>query len=301
MTDKKVLTLQDISCFGQCSITVALPIISACGIETAVLPSAVLSTHTGGFVGFTFRDLTEDILGIIAHWKKEGIKFDCLYTGYLGNISQVEYAKVIRRELLNDGAKLIVDPAMADNGVLYNGFDDSFVKGMRKLCAQADIMLPNLTEAALMTGIEFKEENHTEKYIDDMLTELGKIGAKMIILKGISFEKNKIGIVVAMAMKLCCLITVPAAVGMSVMAEDTREKQFYFTERMDKNSPGTGDCFASAFTGALMRGKSEYESATIAADFVRECIKNTIDDESHVYGVKFEKAIPMLVNRCNGF
>lgn len=281
MTDKKVLTLQDISCFGQCSITVALPIISACGIETAVLPSAVLSTHTGGFVGFTFRDLTEDILGIIAHWKKEGIKFDCLYTGYLGNISQVEYAKVIRRELLNDGAKLIVDPAMADNGVLYNGFDDSFVKGMRKLCAQADIMLPNLTEAALMTGIEFKEENHTEKYIDDMLTELGKIGAKMIILKGISFEKNKIGIVVYEA--------------------DTREKQFYFTERMDKNSPGTGDCFASAFTGALMRGKSEYESATIAADFVRECIKNTIDDESHVYGVKFEKAIPMLVNRCNGF
>ena len=281
MTDKKVLTLQDISCFGQCSITVALPIISACGIETAVLPSAVLSTHTGGFVGFTFRDLTEDILGIIAHWKKEGIKFDCLYTGYLGNISQVEYAKVIRRELLNDGAKLIVDPAMADNGVLYNGFDDSFVKGMRKLCAQADIMLPNLTEAALMTGIEFKAENHTEKYIDDMLTELGKIGAKMIILKGISFEKNKIGIVVYEA--------------------DTREKQFYFTERMDKNSPGTGDCFASAFTGALMRGKSEYESATIAADFVRECIKNTIDDESHVYGVKFEKAIPMLVNRCNGF
>ena len=281
MTDKKVLTLQDISCFGQCSITVALPIISACGIETAVLPSAVLSTHTGGFVGFTFRDLTEDIPGIIAHWKKEGIKFDCLYTGYLGNISQVEYAKVIRRELLNDGAKLIVDPAMADNGVLYNGFDDSFVKGMRKLCAQADIMLPNLTEAALMTGIEFKAENHTEKYIDDMLTELGKIGAKMIILKGISFEKNKIGIVVYEA--------------------DTREKQFYFTERMDKNSPGTGDCFASAFTRALMRGKAEYESATIAADFVRECIKNTIDDESHVYGVKFEKAIPMLVNRCNGF
>ena len=281
MTDKKVLTLQDISCFGQCSITVALPIITACGIETAVLTSAVLSTHTGRFVGFTFRDLTEDIPGIIAHWKKEGIKFDCLYTGYLGNISQVEYAKVIRRELLNDGAKLIVDPAMADNGVLYNGFDDSFVKGMRKLCAQADIMLPNLTEASLMTGIEFKEENHTEKYIDDMLTELGKIGAKMIILKGISFEKNKIGIVVYEA--------------------DTREKQFYFTERMDKNSPGTGDCFASAFTGAFMRGKSEYESATIAADFVRECIKNTIDDESHVYGVKFEKAIPMLVNRCNGF
>lgn len=281
MTDKKVLTLQDISCFGQCSITVALPIISACGIETAVLPSAVLSTHTGGFVGFTFRDLTEDIPGIISHWKKEGIKFDCLYTGYLGNISQVEYAKIIRRELLNEGAKLIVDPAMADNGVLYHGFDDSFVAGMRKLCAQADIILPNITEAALITGMEFRAENHTEKYIDDMLTELGKIGAKMIILKGISFEKNKIGIVVYEA--------------------DTREKQFYFTERMDKNSPGTGDCFASAFTGALMREKSEYESATIAADFVRECIKNTIDDESHVYGVKFEKAIPMLVNRCNGF
>lgn len=275
MTDKKVLTLQDISCYGQCSITVALPIISACGVETAIIPSAVLSTHTGGFSGFTFRDLTDDIPGILSHWQKEGIKFDCIYTGYLGNISQVKYVSLIKDSLLNEGALVIVDPAMADDGKLYQGFDEAFVKGMRELCKNADILLPNLTEASMMADVKYMEGVQTKEYVDRLLLALGEMGAKKIILKGISFEKDKIGV--------------------AVYDSKTGEKDFYFTEKMSKNSPGTGDCFASSFTGAIMRGKSTYEAARIAADFVVECIKNTIDDDNHAYGVKFEKAIPTLV------
>ena len=151
MTDKKVLTIQDISCMGQCSLTVALPIISACGVETIILPSAVLSTHTGGFTGYTFRDLTEDIPGIMDHWEKENISFDCLYTGYLGSITQIEYVYDLKKRVVKEDGLLIVDPAMADNGSLYYGFDDAFVAQMAKLCGSADIILPNITEAAFMT------------------------------------------------------------------------------------------------------------------------------------------------------
>ena len=145
MTDKKVLTIQDISCMGQCSLTVALPIISACGVETIILPSAVLSTHTGGFTGYTFRDLTEDIPGIMDHWEKENISFDCLYTGYLGSITQIEYVYDLKKRVVKEDGLLIVDPAMADNGSLYYGFDDAFVAQMAKLCGSADIILPNIT------------------------------------------------------------------------------------------------------------------------------------------------------------
>lgn len=279
MTDKRVLTIQDISCMGQCSLTVALPIISACGVETIILPSAVLSTHTGGFTGYTFRDLTDDIPGIMQHWKKEGIKYDCLYTGYLGSITQIDYVYDLKREVLNDGALLIVDPAMADNGNLYYGFDQAFVEQMAKLCGTADIILPNITEACFMTGTEMKLDKQDEAYVDELLSKLAALGSKKIILKGISFDEDKIGVVV--------YDTVAG------------KKDYYFTEKVKKSSHGTGDCYAAAFTGAIMQGKSELEAASLAADFVVDSIKKTMDDDSHSYGVKFEKALPMLVNELN--
>ena len=151
--DKRILTIQDISCVGQCSLTVALPILSAAGIETAILPSAVLSTHTAGFKGYTFRDLTDDMPAIAAHWKSEGIRFDAVYTGYLGSARQIAYVKQIFRDLLSDGGVRIVDPAMADNGKLYPGFDLAFAEEMKSLCAEADIILPNITEACFITGV----------------------------------------------------------------------------------------------------------------------------------------------------
>lgn len=264
---------------GQCSITVALPIISACGVETIILPAAVLSTHTGGFTGFTFRDLTEDIPLIVNHWMSENIKFDCLYTGYLGSETQIEYAYKMSGNLLNSDSLFIVDPAMADRGKLYHGFDERFVEKMAWLCSKADIILPNITEAAFMTGNEIRLEHHDEEYINTLLNSLSQLGSKKVILKGIQYKDDEIGIVI-----YDC---------------QTRDANYYFTEKVGKPSHGTGDCYAAAFTGALMQGKSEFEAAKLAADFVVACIKKTVDDESHWYGVKFEKALPMLVQSLN--
>ena len=157
MEYKRILTVQDISCVGQCSLTVALPILSACGHETAILPSAVLSTHTAGFSGYTFRDLTEDIPGICAHWVKEGIKFDAIYTGYLGTREQIADVAQVFDTLLKEGGKIIVDPAMADHGKLYSGFDMEYARAMGDLCKKADVILPNLTECCLLTGMPFRE------------------------------------------------------------------------------------------------------------------------------------------------
>ena len=196
MADKRVLTIQDISCLGQCSLTAALPIISACGTETIILPSAVLSTHTGGFKGYTFRDLTEDIPLITNHWQRENQKFDCLYTGYLGNIKQIDYVSEIMETALNDNSMRIVDPVMGDNGRFYSGFDMQFVKAMEKLCQKADVILPNMTEASFLTGIEYRGDNHDEAYIKSLLNALSELGCKNVILKGISYEANKIGIAV---------------------------------------------------------------------------------------------------------
>lgn len=279
MSDKKVMTIQDISCVGQCSLTVALPIISACGIETAILPSAVLSTHTGGFTGYTFRDLAEDIPAIQNHWQKEGIAFDAIYSGYLGSERQIDdVIGLMNNVLLPNGIK-IVDPAMADNGKLYYGFDEAYVQAMTRLCAHADIILPNITEAAFMTGSECRIDGQDKAYIDDLLAKLAKIGAKTIILKGLTYVPNKLGVVVY-----------------DVASGD----QFvYLKDRVNYNSHGTGDCYAAAFTGALMQGRSCQQAASLAADFVVECLHKTIDDKNHWYGVKFEKALPMLVKELN--
>ena len=268
MEYKRVLTIQDISCVGQCSLTVALPILSAAGIETAILPSAVLSTHTAGFTGYTFRDLTDDIPAIAAHWKKENIFFDAIYTGYLGSEQQIEYVKDIMATLSKEGAAKIVDPAMADNGKLYPGFDGAFVEKMKTLAFDADIILPNITEACCLTGLPYKEV-YDEKYIDDILAALTAGGAKSVILTGVSYDEKSTGVVVY----------------------TNGEKSYYKHKKISRGCHGTGDVYASAFVGAYMHGKSLYESAKIAADYTLLCIENTIGDENHLYGVKFEPVL----------
>ena len=276
--DKKVLTVQDISCVGQCSLTVALPIISACGIETAVLPSAVLSTHTGGFTGFTFRDLTEDIPGIVAHWEKEKIGFDAIYTGYLGSRRQIELVRNLFLRVTNPGGVKIVDPAMADNGKLYFGFDRAFAADMAGLCGDADITLPNITEAAFMTGLPYRAE-YDEAYIEQLMRAVLNLGAGAVVLTGVSYD--------------------PAKLGVAVLKRGEEKPAYYFHEHLPKNSHGTGDIFAAAFTGAYMAGRSMIEAARIAADFTVAGMKATIGDESHWYGTKFEKVLPMLVKELN--
>lgn len=272
MDYKRILTIQDISCVGQCSLTVALPILSACGVETAVLPSAVLSTHTSGFSGFTFRDLADDMPAIAQHWCKEGIKFDGIYTGYLGSVKQIDYVKDIINTCLNDGAVTVIDPAMADNGVLYSTFDMDYVEGMKKLCFCADILLPNITEACFLTGIPYKTE-YDKEYILDICKKLTDSGAKTVVLTGVSYSESTTGVVVY----------------------ENGEYSYYEHRKISKGCHGTGDVYASAFVGALMRGKNTFESAKIAADYTVKCIENTQGDAAHWYGVKFETAIPDLI------
>lgn len=270
---KKVLTIQDISCVGQCSLTVALPILSASGMETVILPSAILSTHTAGFTGFTFRDLTDDIDGIADHWAKENIFFDTLYTGYLGSIAQIDKVIRIADTRLNEGAPLIVDPAMADNGVLYSIFDDEFVKNMKRLTDKADIILPNITEACFLTGTEYKE-TYDEAYILTLVKKLAADDEQTVVLTGVSYEKETTGVVVYKNGKL----------------------DYYKHEKIEKGCHGTGDVYASAFVGAYMNDKTAFESAKIAADYTVSCIKYTQGDETHWYGVKFEPVLGEYIN-----
>ena len=272
MNSKRVLTIQDISCVGQCSLTVALPIISACGLETAILPSAVLSNHTGGFSGWTFRDLTEDMPLIEDQWIKEGIKFDAVYTGYLGSAKQIDYVKHIFETCGKPGCLKIVDPAMADNGKLYAGFDLAFAECMGHLCEAADYILPNITEASLITGMEYRE-TYDEAYVSEMARKLAALGPKTVILTGISYEPSTTGVVVY----------------------ENGEMAYYRHYRLPKGSHGTGDVYASSFVGALMHGKSSYDAACIAADYTVKCIENTQTDPDHWYGVKFESVLPELI------
>ena len=274
MNYKRVLTIQDISCFGQCSLTVALPILSAAGLETVILPSAVLSTHTAGFTGFTVRDLTDDIPGIAAHWKKENISFDAIYTGYLGSIQQINQVKDIIKTLSKPGAASIIDPAMADNGKLYGAFNNEYVIEMKKLVFDSDITLPNITEAAFLTGIEYKEK-YDKAYIDRIFEAMAKAGAKTVVLTGVSYNDKTTGVAVF----------------------ENGKYSYYEHKKLPVGSHGTGNVYASAFTGAYLQGKSIFDAAAIAADYTVKCIKNTAGDGSHRYGVKFEPVLGYLIDR----
>ena len=269
---KKILTIQDISCVGQCSLTVALPILSACGVETCVLPSAVLSTHTAGFTGFTVRDLSDDMPAIKNHWLKEGIRFDAIYTGYLGSTQQIDYVADIFAETAAEGCVKVVDPAMADNGKLYPAFDEVYVEGMKGLCAKADYVLPNITEACFLADVEYRTE-YDRAYIDLLLRKLTAIGCKNIILTGVSYAPGRTGIVVF----------------------ENGCYAYYEHELLPNSCHGTGDIYASAFVGAFVRGKSAYDAAAIAANYTMECIRYTATLDNHWYGAAFEPDLIKLI------
>lgn len=272
MSYPKILTVQDISCVGQCSLTVALPVISACGVETCVLPSAVLSTHTAGFSGYTFRDLTDDISPINAHWIKEGISFDAIYTGYLGSTRQIALVEELLSTVLRSGGVAVVDPALADNGKLYPGFDSAFVEAMKGLVGKADYVVPNVTEACMLTGMEYKTE-YDRAYVDLLISRLTALGAKNVILTGISYAEGKTGVVVF----------------------EKGEYAYYEHDKLANGCHGTGDIYASAFVGALVRGKTAYDAARIAADYTLECIRATAKVENHWYGACFEPVLGKLI------
>lgn len=271
MSYKRILTIQDISCVGQCSLTVALPILSACGVETAILPSAVLSTHTSSFTGYTFRDLTGDMPAISDHWKKEQIQFEAIYTGYLGSREQISYIRKMFQELKTATGITVVDPAMADNGKLYPGFDDAYVEAMVALCADADYVVPNITEACFLTGMEFKTQ-YDRSYIDALLTALTEKGMSNVVLTGVSYAEGRTGVVVY----------------------EKSVYNYYEHEKLPNSCHGTGDIYASALVGAMMRGKTAVQAAKIAADYTVDCIKETAKLDNHWYGAAFEPVLYKL-------
>lgn len=273
---KRIVTIQDISCVGKCSLTVALPIISAMGIETAIIPTAVLSTHTM-FQNFTCKDLTDQVTPITEHWKKEKINFGAIYTGYLGSFEQIDLMKQMFEDFKTEDNLIFVDPAMADNGKLYPAFNEEFARHMGTLCAKADIIVPNITEASFMTGMEYKE-TYDEAYVKEMLGKLAELGAKICILTGVSFEEGKTG----------------------VMGYDSVNDEYYYYahDKQPKSFHGTGDIFSSTCIGAMSNGLDWKEAVKVAADYTSECIRITLEDADEPwYGVNFEQAIPYLLKK----
>lgn len=273
MSYKRILTIQDISCIGQCSMTVALPILSACGHEVCILPTTMLSTHTGGFGKPAVLNLTDSAREIIGHWKSNDIAFDLIYTGYLGSIPAIEVASEIMDTMLAPGGITIADPAMADHGKLYSGFDDTYAHAMKALCEKADVMLPNVTEAALMTGLPYRENLN----VDYVLELLERLGGREVVLTGVGFK--------------------PEETGFAVRSEDG--VRMYHHEKIGKNFHGTGDIFASSFVGSLACGKSLPDAAEIAGRYTCSCIRSTFENPAHWYGVKFETVLPELIQLLN--
>ena len=271
---KRILTVQDVSCVGRCSLTVALPIISAAGVEAGVLPTAVLSTHTA-FPEFTFCDLTGEIEKISETFDRLGIDFDAIYTGYLGSFEQLGLVSDLIDRHRRAGCAVIVDPAMADHGKLYHGFTPEFAKAMAGLCGKADLIIPNLTEASFMLDIPYTE-TYDEDYIRDVLRKLCALGARCAAITGVAFEEGKLGV---------------------YFYDSERDSFFsYFTDRLPVAYHGTGDIYASATVGAMMRGHSVERSLAIAVDYTYECIRLTMEDENRrTYGVNFEEALPAYI------
>ena len=274
---KRIITIQDISCVGKCSLTVALPIISAAGVEAAVLPTAVLSTHTQ-FERFTFCDLTDEIQPISDTLDYLGIDFDAIYTGYLGSHRQLGLVSDFI-DRFGASATVVIDPVMADNGVLYKGFTPEFASAMAKLCGKADLIIPNLTEASFMLDVPYNPD-YDEDYIRELLKKLATLGAPEVALTGISFEPDKIGVY-------------------SYNAK-TDTYFYYCNKKLPLTYHGTGDVYASAVLGALMRGFSTTESLAIAVDYTLMCMEKTAADPNHrFYGVNFEEALPYYISRLN--
>lgn len=274
---KRVMAVHDISCFGRCSLTVALPVLSAAGIETSVIPTAVLSTHTGGFQGYTFRDLTDDIPDIASHWKSLGLKFDGIYTGYLGSYEQLELVSNLFDTFGGNSPLIFVDPVMADNGVLYPAFRPDFPKGMLRLCRKADVVVPNLTEAALLLGEPYREGPYTKEYIERMLKKLSDTGPRRVVLTGVYFDEKSLG----------C----------AAYDRETGETGYALAQRIEGYYHGTGDVFASALLGALLRGFSLADAARAATDFTVGSIARTHAAGTDVrFGVNFEAGIPAYVH-----
>ena len=269
MAYRRILTIQDISCVGQCSLTVALPILSAMGHETCVLPTALLSTHTGGFGKPAVVHFDQALEEIWRHWQRNEITFDAILVGYLGSKASVEAAVGIIDHLLAPQGIVIVDPVMGDHGRLYAGFDEEYVGAISRLCGKAHVILPNLTEAALLSGVTY-QENQDENYVNLLLDRMEH---PRVVLTGVAHGAQQTGI----------------------LLKNKETRWSYFHKRIGKSCHGTGDIFAACFTGALLYGKNIQDSIKIAGKFTCKCVENTVLHPAHWYGVRFEPLLGELM------
>lgn len=277
---KRIAAVHDISCIGRCSLTVALPILSAAGFDTGVLPTAVLSTHTGGFDDFTYRDLTSDIDPISAHWKSLGLKFDALYSGFLGSYEQIALVENLFDSFKGDSTLILVDPVMADHGELYPVYSQDMAIGMARLCKKADIIVPNLTEAAFLLGEKYIGNNYNKDYIETMLFRLAELGPEKVVLTGVSYDDENLGA--------------------ASYDRSTGKIEYAFNKKNPSIFHGTGDVFASTLLAGIMHNLSLNEAVQLSVDYTYECIKLTESmNQERRYGVCFEMAIPYLLKRLN--
>lgn len=275
---KRAVAVHDISCLGKCSLTVALPIISAAGIECCSVPTAVLSTHTGGFTGYTYCDLTSELMPIAAHWKSLGFSFDAFYSGYLGSREQIDLVSTFFDMNKSADSVILVDPVMADHGKLYAGFPADYPADMCRLVARSTIVCPNITEACLMLGLEYRDGPYDKEYIEELVKGLLKLGAKKVVLTGVFFNDTELGAAVS----------------------EGEAIEYVFCPRQPGLYHGTGDVFGSALLAAYLCGNTLRESALIAAEYTVESIKITNAVKPEIaYGVHFETALPFLMKRLD--
>jgi pyridoxine kinase len=264
----KALSVQDISCHGQCSNTVILPILSAAGVETVVLPTALLSTHTGGFQGYTFLDLTEEMEKILIHFSAIGLSFDYLCTGYFGSAEQIGLLLRYLPGLLKPSGLRVIDPVMGDEGKLYSIYDHTYVRHMRRLGEGADVITPNLTEACLLADMPYATGCLAPAFYDTLFDRLHALGARRVLLTGVLFDEATIGVL-----------------GHEEGAEAFTVRSPYVARHFH----GTGDVFTGSLVGFLSRGLPLQTAAKRAVDFVSACIADTVPVmDTHWYGLRFE-------------
>jgi len=269
---KRIAAIQDLACFGKCSMAVVLPVISCMGVECAMLPTALLSGHFAALPEVSVLDLT-DRMGVIAdQWAQGGLSFDGIFSGYLGSAAQVEAVTAFVRRFRGPQTIFAADPAMADRGRLYKGFGMDHVQAMTRLCAMADVTLPNVTEACMMLGESYRE-NHDRSYAEKLVHGMRKLGAKAVVLTGVCLEKDKVGIA-------CC---------------DGEDVVFMDRPRVPGHYNGTGDIFGAVFSASLVRGGGFLESAEKAMDFTSRVIAGTAANPDHrPYGVDLEQHLHLL-------
>ncbi len=271
---KNAAAIHDISGLGKCSLTAALPVLSAAGISVGVLPTAVLSTQTGGLNNYTYRDLTCDMRGIMSHWQSLNIKFDAVYSGFLGSAEQIDIVSDFLEIFRHKNCLFLCDPAMADNGKLYNTFDIRFAEEMKKLCRKADILVPNMTEAAFLLDCPYVEPPYSDDFIRDIVRRLAlQYKAENIVLTGVELNGSGIGV--------------------AAYNRKTDTVSFSFRPKIDGIFHSTGDLFSSALLGAMLNGFDINTSADIAIDFTVSAILKTVENGGDSrFGLAFEKCLP---------